>query len=179
MTTPPSGPLPSPDDTPEFSVVVDAAQRLVLQVGKSRWIIAAVLFAVGAIPGLGWWLEPSLWFLVVPAVAFWAGAVFFALARKRWTFDAERGTVRFDSLLWGAWEARLGAVTDLRLESRTHGPAGEQITQTALMMTVDGRRKPARVNASTDGLFIRELKQRIEAMVEPWRRFGTVPRNTP
>lgn len=150
-------------------MVVDSPQRLELRVSHSRWIIAVVLTTLGALLTVGWRVEPSLWVLMVPAVLCWAGAGFFALGRQLWTFDGERGVVRYESLLWGTWEARLASVTDLRLESRSHGRAGEEIAVTALTITIEGRAKPGRVSASTDAAFVHELKRRIEAMVAPWR----------
>ena len=161
-------------------MIEDSPQRLVLETAWTRWIPAAVLFVLGLATAAGWWLDGrEVWFLVALAALFFAGGAFFALSRQRWTFDAAGGTVRFDSLLWGAWEARLSSVTELAMTTRKHGPAGKETYVTALMMSVEGRVKPARVNASTDTQFIRDQKERIERMIEPWRRFGVRPETLP
>ena len=165
---------PGRREFPEFSVTEDSPRRLVLATGASRQIIAAILFVLGLAAGAGGWLggdEPL--FLLVPAVLLVAGGTFFLLDRQRWTFDATRGTVAFDSLLRGAWEAKMGSVAALKITSRSHGPVGEELDVHLLMMTVEGRRKPLRLNTSGDLGLILEQKRRIEAMIEPWRRSGS------
>ncbi|MGQ0732187.1 MAG: hypothetical protein ACT4QD_00875 [Acidobacteriota bacterium] len=147
-------------DIPEFSVLEDSAERLVLETRSSRWLAASILFTLGLAFAAAWWLSSS-WALFVAAGLFGAGGAYFALARCRWTFDAGRGTVGFNSLLWGSWEARLCSVTELAITTRSNGRAGEQIPVTMLMMKVEGRGKPVRVNASTDFDVIRRQKQRI------------------
>lgn len=162
---------------PEFRIVEDNPRRLVLATGAARWIVAAILAVIGlALAGGGWLAGEAVVYFLLAGALFVAGAAASALNRKRWIFDAARGTVVFESLLWGDWEAKLGAVSRLEIASRLHGPADQEMALFSLLMTIDGRSKPVRVNSSPDLAPIRELKVRIEAIVEPWRRSASAPR---
>jgi hypothetical protein len=160
---------------PHCEVVEDSPRRLVLQAGMAR-VIPAVILLVFGLGFVGvWWLERRWWWALLVAALFASGAVFFLLHRPRWTFDAARGVVRFESPLRRGWEAPLASVTRLEIVVRVSGPIDQEISMSRLMMTVEGRRKPVRVNASTDHPLMREQQQRIEAMIAPWRRFTAPP----
>ncbi|MGZ8831996.1 MAG: hypothetical protein ACXW19_02225 [Thermoanaerobaculia bacterium] len=162
------GRLRAPASVPEYSVVSDTPEKLVLQIGASRWITASILFAFGAVL-IGASLVSRMTLPGVLGGLCVAGAIFFALSRRRWTFDARRRTVRFESF-WSRWEEKLTSVNDLSVSAKSHGSAGNEIAVFMLMIDVNSR--CARINASVDRDFIDELKSRLDAMIDHAKKFA-------
>ncbi len=154
---------------PMYAVTLYSPERLVLATRGSRYF-GAGLFGVFAIPFL------IVYFKDTGPIASGFGVVggllavaslYSLLSWRRYTFDVGSGEVRFDSLLFGRFAAKLSEVEAVRVESKekktrdADGNEGFSFVY-SLFLVIAGKRHE--VNRSAGHEFIEDLRSRIERM---------------
>ena len=154
---------------PMYAVVEDSPERLVLATRGSRYF-GAVIFGVLAMPFLFGSSRDEgpigKGFGVIGGLLA-AAALYSLLSWRRYTFDAARGELRFDSLLFGRFVSRLAEIEDVVVESHekktrdADGEVGSYLVH-SLFLAVRARRHE--INRSAGREFIEDLRARIQRM---------------